>query len=109
MARVVEIRSGQASIATWHKPIHGLNNESLRYDVDGVTFWCAEAAVSNTSKSFRDGIQGKDVSVILVSSNVSKLEGVDSALGAVVYKGARRLIVSAAYDSDKHFYTLGLK
>lgn len=112
-----EIRSGQNETAIFYPVITTLDGEEKRYSALGSSFWCKETQASQTTKEFRDGIEGKAFSCIIASTNVSKIRevSIDSQLysiedgGQVEYDHSLRTISYAQYNKLRKVYFIALK
>jgi len=107
MALFLESRAGQNETASWAKQATTKDGQERRGVFEDIEFWCAPTAAEKTTRSFRDGLESKQYSVIIVSTNVSKLVGIQEG-AHVTYKGGRRTVVSADYDSKRKLWTLAL-
>lgn len=95
-----EMRAGQNLDLKWYPIIISNDGQVKGYSTTGTVFFCALSTVSGTNKEFRQGLEGKTFNAVLVSTNISKLEGVEFG-GKVHYKNSLREIVSAQYDEIK--------
>jgi len=102
-----EIRAGQPETATWYPTITTDGGEERRTDTEGVSFWCQEIQPEKTSRAFRDGIEGKTCSVVIASTNISKIQGIQDG-AKVDYAGKRRTVVQADYDRKRRVMTIAL-
>ena len=104
-----ESRAGQPFDAKWYPQIVREKCEERRYATKGVEFWCIEVGVKRTSRTFRDGLEGKNVSLILGSTNVSKLSGLEDESDAEIeYQNNRYKVVACEYDRLAGKYTIAL-
>jgi hypothetical protein len=107
MALFTECRAGQTETATWHRMITTNEGEESRSTQQPVDFWCSSVGASKTGKTFRDGLEGKQYSAVIVSTNVSKLMGIEEG-AQVDYRGARRNVVAVDFDPLRKLWTIAL-
>lgn len=105
-----ENRAGQPYIATWHNQVVSDDGSVRNYDLVGVKFWCAPTQAKRCSRSFRSNIEGKQVTLILGSTNVSNLKGIeDESDVMVIYKNSKYRVEYVEYDEFNQRYTVALK
>lgn len=92
-----EDRGGQPFEATWYARTPSESGEELRADSTGMTFWCMETQGKGTSRAFYQQIQGTSYSLILQSTNLSKLQGIEDGL-KVDYNGHSYKVSACRFD-----------
>jgi hypothetical protein len=102
-----ESPAGQPYKASWYPEIVVKDGEEKRYSSTPTEFWCAELQPGQTSKQFRDSIEGRIYTCIIASTNMSKLDGIKEG-AQVDYDGARRRVVYATFDKAKRVWTIAL-
>ena len=101
-------RSGQPYSAVWHREVILVDGESRTTTIKGQPFYCAVTDAGRTSRSFRDGIQGRTITKVLASSNVDCLQGIEDEGGTVLFQGNKRNIAYATIDQNGIVY-IGLE
>jgi len=104
---MVENRAGQPETGRWYAQIVSEEGEERRFSTKGIDFWCAEIQASKTTRTFRDGLESKTYSVILGSTNVSKLISIKDG-AQVDYRGNRHKVIASDYDRLSGKYVLAL-
>ena len=105
----IENKAGQRDTATWYKPIVSNGGEERRFEQNGTGFWCAKTSVYRTDRAFRDGIEGKRVSVTLASTNMSKIGGIDNLGGQVLFEGHMHSVLYAHVNENGTAYYIALE
>lgn len=106
----MESRAGQRFDAVRYPQITSEAGEERRYGSKGITFWCTELTVKRTSRAFRDGLEGKNFTIILGSTNCSKLKGLENESDAQIdYDGNRYSVVACEYNRLRKTYTIALQ
>lgn len=104
-----ENRAGQPYDATWHKAVVTEDGSKKNYEKEGTKFWCVPTQAQRCSRQFRTNIEGKTISMILGSTNVSKLKGIEEDNDSVVIFENKRYRVSyAEYNMLERKYTVAL-
>jgi len=107
---MIENRAGQPFVATWHSQVVSENGQKRSYDLEGTTFWCAPVSASKCSRSFRNNIEGKSISMVLGSTNVSKLSGIEKENDVmVIYRKNKYRVEYAEFDELAGKYMVALK
>jgi hypothetical protein len=107
---MVENRAGQPFTASWHLQVTSDDGEKRKYDLEGTKFWCAPTQAKRCSRSFRSNIEGKQITLILGSTNVSKLKGIDRENDImVIFKNSKYRVEYVEYDEFNQRYTVALK
>lgn len=112
-----EIRSNQPDMAVFYPPVLTLEGEEKRYSALGSSFWCKEIQAKQTSKEFREAIESLSYSLIIGSTNISKLRDVaiDSVSyrvdngGQVEFDNALHEIQYAKYEKARQLYYIALR
>jgi hypothetical protein len=107
---MIENRAGQPYTATWHKQVVSGDKSIRNFELEGTSFWCAPTQAKRCSRSFRSNIEGKQITLILGSTNVSKLKGIeDESDVMVIYKNSKYKVSYTEYDDFNQRYTVALK
>ena len=103
----MENKAGQPFNAIWYEQIVSDDGQIVGYDLEGTEFWCTKTSASRTSKQFRSGIEGKTVNMILGSTNVSKLIGIEEG-AKVLFQNKKYQVSYVEYDDLKEIYMVAL-
>ena len=104
----MELRAGQNETAKWFPQVASLNGQEARASVEPHVFWCVRSTAARTDRAFRDGVQAHAGSIVLASTNLSKLVNVEHEMGKVLYQGVLRDIVSVTRSIDNLVVYLAL-
>lgn len=105
---MMELRAGQNETAKWFPQIASLDGQEARAFVEPSVFWCVRSTAARTDRTFREGVQSHAGSIVLASTNVSKLANVENIMGKVLYQGVLRDIVSVTRSIDGKVVYLAL-
>lgn len=106
---MIENRAGQPDNAVWYPNIVSESGEQNNTSIEGVKFWCAQTQAQRCSRQFRANIEGKTISLVLGSTNVSKLKGIEDENNAyVVYNKKKYKVAYAEYDALQGRYSVAL-
>ena len=96
----MELRAGQNETAKWFPQVTSVQGQEARRSVDPSVFWCVRSTAARTDKTFRDAMEGRNNSVVLASTNLSKLADIENKMGKVLYNGTLREIVAVTRSID---------
>ena len=96
----MELRAGQNETAKWYPQVTSMQGQEARRSVDPSVFWCVRSTAARTDKTFRDAMEGRNNSVVLASTNLSKLADIENKMGKVLYNGTLREIVAVTRSID---------
>lgn len=106
---MIENRAGQPFTAIWFPAIVTKDGQERNYDVEGKSFWCTKTSPQRCSRQFRNNIEGKTITMVLGSTNVSKLKGIeDDSDATVVFHSKKYKVTYAEYDDLKGTYSVAL-
>lgn len=94
------MRAGQPLTLTWYENVDTVDGEQRRSSSIGTEFWAKQSTPSQATREFRGAIEGVKYSVILASTNLSKLEGLEQGC-QVLYKSALRQVEQVTFDDIK--------
>jgi hypothetical protein len=91
-------RAGQPYKALWYKTVQTYDGEQQNATTLGIWFQCAKTQATRTSRSFRDGIEGKSFSCVIATTDTAKLKDIETIGGKIQFDGSMRLIAYAEMD-----------
>jgi len=104
----MELRAGQNETAKWFPQIASVQGQEARASVEPYVFWCIKTNASKTDRAFRDSVQQHSHSIVLASTNLSKLTNIENIMGKVLYKGTLYEIFSVSRSIDDSVVYLAL-
>lgn len=96
----MELRAGQNATAKWYAQTVSVQGQEARRSVEPSVFWCVRSSVSKTDKAFRESVETHVGSIVLASTNLSKLVDIEHKMGKVLYDGVMREIVGVTRSID---------
>ena len=96
----MELRAGQNETAKWFPQVTDKQGQEAREEVEPRVFWCVRSAATRTDRAFRESVQGLSKSIVLASTNLSKLTDIENVMGKVLYKGTQYNIASVTRSLD---------
>jgi len=97
---MMELRAGQNETAKWFPQVTSLQGQEARRSVEPSVFWCVRSTAARTDKTFRETMEGRNNSIVLASTNLSKLVDIENIMGKVLYNGTLREIVGVTRSID---------
>lgn len=97
---MAEMRAGQPLTLKWYPSVDTVDGEQRRNSSLGTEFWARQTSPSQSTREFRNAIEGVKYSVVIASTNISKLEGIEKGC-KVLYKSALRNVESVQIDDLK--------
>jgi len=99
--------AGQPCKATWYEQVISEDGQIKNYNQEGEEFFCTVVQPERTSRTFRTNIESKSVNLILGSTNISKLVGIEEG-ARVVFRNKRYDVAYADFDESKGRYLVAL-
>lgn len=96
----MELRAGQNETAKWFASIPSVQGQESRVSVEPSVFWCSRSTAARTDRTFRESVESHSHSIVLASTNLSKLTDIERKMGKVLYKGDLLEIVSVTRSID---------
>ena len=97
---MAEMRAGQPLNLRWYPNIDTVDGEQRRGILQRYRFLGKQSSPSQATREFRSGLEGVKYSVVIVSTNLSKLEGIEKGC-KVLYKEAKRNVENVTIDDLK--------
>jgi len=107
MGMFKENPAGQPFKATWYAQITSEDSMIKNYDQEGEEFFCTIVQIEKTNRNFRTNIESKTVNLILGSTNISKLVGIEEG-ARVVFRNKRYNVAYTDFDELKGKYLVAL-
>ncbi len=97
---MAEMRAGQPLTLKWYENVDTLDGEQRRASSLGTEFWAKQSEPSQATREFRSAIEGVKYSVVIASTNLSKLEGIEKGC-KVLYKSSLRNVETVTINGVK--------
>ena len=94
---MAEMRAGQPLTLKWYPIVATVDGEERRSSSQSTDFWAKQSSPSQATREFRTAIEGVKYSVVLASTNLSKLDGIEHGC-KVLYKEALRNVEQVSID-----------
>lgn len=94
------MRAGQNLTLKWFENVDTLDGEQRRASSVGTEFWAKQSSASQATREFRSAIEGVKFQVVIVTTNLSKLEGLDKGC-KVLYNNGLRNVEQVQIDTLK--------